>query len=40
MEMTGLILGSGPRTVMTGLDRCALYVNSKDSEYKTVPPAV
>jgi hypothetical protein len=29
MEMTGLILGSGTRTVMTGLDRCARYVNSK-----------
>ena len=36
MEMTGLILGSGPRTVMTGSDRCALYVNSKDGWCKTM----
>jgi hypothetical protein len=28
MKMTALILGSSPRTVTTGLDRCVRYVDS------------
>jgi hypothetical protein len=35
-KMTGLILGSSPRTVMTGSDRCVRYVNSKGSCYHAV----